>query len=134
PRHFHSSTISGSASWMIRRTSASKLPRQSPSSSIRSLMRSEAVFSFTESRFLIIHLLDRIYDHSAVCNKRGNRGQDEPVNQLPVLRRTGAERCNKQNSNISATTRDCAQRDSLRASQRSRSRSATSFSPIIRHP
>src|SRR5579864_7262656 len=33
--HFHSSTISGSASWMIARTFASVLPRQSPRSAIR---------------------------------------------------------------------------------------------------
>src|SRR5262249_7654814 len=32
--HFHSSTISGSASWMILRTCARVLPRQSPSSFI----------------------------------------------------------------------------------------------------
>src|ERR1700746_899763 len=32
--HFHSSTISGSASWMMSRTFASIFPRQSPSSLI----------------------------------------------------------------------------------------------------
>src|SRR6476620_8945095 len=33
--HFHSSTMSGSAAWMILRTFASVFPRQSPSSLIR---------------------------------------------------------------------------------------------------
>src|SRR5689334_565596 len=42
PIHFHSSTTSGSASWMIPRTFASVLPRQSPSSLIRSSISAEA--------------------------------------------------------------------------------------------
>src|SRR5205823_12184583 len=40
--HFHSSTISGSASLMIPRTLLSVLPRQSPSSLIFSSISSEA--------------------------------------------------------------------------------------------
>src|SRR5262249_4591827 len=40
--HFHSSTISGSASCTIRRTFASVFPRQSPSSLIFSSMNAEA--------------------------------------------------------------------------------------------
>src|SRR6266850_4836696 len=40
--HFHSSTISGSAWWMISRTFASVLPRQSPSSLIFSSINAEA--------------------------------------------------------------------------------------------
>src|SRR5262245_16053950 len=40
--HFHSSTMSGSASWMIRRTFASVFPRQSPSSAILSSILFEA--------------------------------------------------------------------------------------------
>jgi hypothetical protein len=40
--HFHSSTISGSASLMIDRTRLSVSPRQSPSSRIRSSIRVEA--------------------------------------------------------------------------------------------
>src|SRR5436305_7913918 len=40
--HFHSSTISGSAAVMIPRTSPSVLPRQSPSSRIRSSISLEA--------------------------------------------------------------------------------------------
>src|SRR2546427_1319424 len=42
PIHFHSSTISGSASCMISRTFASVFPRQSPSSLILSSMNAEA--------------------------------------------------------------------------------------------
>src|SRR5947208_159342 len=42
PRHFHSSTISGSAAWMISRTFASIFPRQSPSSLIRWSISAEA--------------------------------------------------------------------------------------------
>ncbi len=42
PIHFHSSTISGSASWMILRTFASIFPRQSPSSLILSSIKAEA--------------------------------------------------------------------------------------------
>src|SRR5579864_4681745 len=42
PIHFHSSTISGSASRMISRTFASVFPRQSPSSLIFSLINAEA--------------------------------------------------------------------------------------------
>src|SRR5436309_1905079 len=42
PIHFHSSTISGSASCMISRTFASVFPRQSPSSLIFSSMNAEA--------------------------------------------------------------------------------------------
>src|SRR5258707_5366466 len=40
--HFHSSTISGSASWMIVRTFANVFPRQSPSSLIFSSINAEA--------------------------------------------------------------------------------------------
>src|ERR1700719_2135880 len=40
--HFHSSTISGSAAWMIARTFASVFPRQSPSSLIFWSMNAEA--------------------------------------------------------------------------------------------
>src|SRR6202521_1642834 len=40
--HFRSSTISGSASWMIWRTFASVFPRQSPSSLILSSINAEA--------------------------------------------------------------------------------------------
>src|SRR5262245_26560715 len=40
--HFHSSTTSGSALQMISRTFASVLPRQSPSSSIRSSISADA--------------------------------------------------------------------------------------------
>src|SRR4051794_27681114 len=42
PLHFHSSTISGSASWMSSRTFASVFPRQSPSSLILSSINAEA--------------------------------------------------------------------------------------------
>src|SRR6266850_5080952 len=42
PIHFHSSTISGSASCMISRTFASVLPRQSPSSLIFSSINAQA--------------------------------------------------------------------------------------------
>src|SRR5262245_44569445 len=42
PIHFHSSTISGSASCMIPRTLASVFPRQSPSSLILSSINAEA--------------------------------------------------------------------------------------------
>src|SRR6202162_3602814 len=42
PLHFHSSTISGSASCMISRTFASVFPRQSPSSLIFSSINAEA--------------------------------------------------------------------------------------------
>src|SRR5438045_7634405 len=42
PIHFHSSTISGSASCTISRTFASVLPRQSPSSLIFSSINAEA--------------------------------------------------------------------------------------------
>src|SRR5581483_2248494 len=42
PRHFHSSTTSGSASRISRRTRASSSPRQSPSSAIRWSMRADA--------------------------------------------------------------------------------------------
>src|ERR1700688_1728347 len=42
PIHFHSSTISGSAAWMMARTFASVVPRQSPSSLILSSMNAEA--------------------------------------------------------------------------------------------
>src|SRR5216117_3875273 len=47
PIHFHSSTISGSASWMIWRTFASIFPRQSPSSLILSSINAEADSSGT---------------------------------------------------------------------------------------
>src|ERR1700758_5257909 len=40
--HFHSSTISGSASWMIARTLARVFPRQSPSCWILSSMDADA--------------------------------------------------------------------------------------------
>src|SRR5215475_6197566 len=42
PIHFHSSTISGSASWTILRTLASVFPRQSPSSLIFASINAEA--------------------------------------------------------------------------------------------
>src|SRR5262245_40056774 len=42
PIHFHSSTISGSASWMSLRTFARVFPRQSPSCSILASIRREA--------------------------------------------------------------------------------------------
>jgi hypothetical protein len=42
PIHFHSSTISGSASWMSLRAFASVFPRQSPSSSILASINAEA--------------------------------------------------------------------------------------------
>src|SRR5580658_3424833 len=42
PIHFHSSTISGSALWMMSRTFASIFPRQSPSCLIFSSMIAEA--------------------------------------------------------------------------------------------
>src|SRR5215472_2480501 len=42
PRHFHSSTTSGSASLMRARILASVSPRQSPNSAIRSSMSAEA--------------------------------------------------------------------------------------------
>src|SRR5262249_43366210 len=42
PIHFHSSTISGSAWWMILRTFASVFPRQSPSSLILWSINAEA--------------------------------------------------------------------------------------------
>src|SRR5882757_8801174 len=42
PIHFHSSTISGSALWMIARTFASIFPRQSPSSLIFASINTEA--------------------------------------------------------------------------------------------
>ena len=45
--HFHSSTIAGSASWMISRTLASVFPRQSPSSLIFWLIDAEADFAGT---------------------------------------------------------------------------------------
>src|SRR5256885_4624474 len=45
--HFHSSTISGSASWIISRTFASIFPRQSPSSWIFLSMDAEADFTGT---------------------------------------------------------------------------------------
>src|SRR5205809_2985663 len=47
PIHFHSSTISGSASCMISRTFASVFPRQSPSSLIFSSINAEADSSGT---------------------------------------------------------------------------------------
>src|SRR3954467_482690 len=43
--HFHSSTMSGSASWMSWRTCARVCPRQSSSSSIRLVILAEAVSS-----------------------------------------------------------------------------------------
>src|SRR6516164_2757898 len=43
--HFHSSTISGSAWWMMPRTFASVVPRQSPSSLIFASIEAEADFS-----------------------------------------------------------------------------------------
>src|SRR5256885_10129248 len=42
PIHFHSSTICGSAAWMIARSFASVLPRQSPSSLILWSINAEA--------------------------------------------------------------------------------------------
>src|SRR6267378_3884234 len=47
--HLHSSTMSGSASWMRRRTSARVSARQPPRDRIRSSMRREAAFSFARS-------------------------------------------------------------------------------------
>src|SRR5438067_6522436 len=44
--HLHSSTMSGSTSWMRRRTSARVSARQPPRDRIRSSMRREAAFSF----------------------------------------------------------------------------------------
>src|SRR5213083_1967442 len=44
--HLHSSTMSGSASWMRRRTSARVSARQPPRDRIRSSMRREAACSF----------------------------------------------------------------------------------------
>src|SRR5438094_2703893 len=43
--HLHSSTMSGSASWIRRRTSARVSARQPPRDRIRSSMRREAAFS-----------------------------------------------------------------------------------------
>src|SRR5436853_7067331 len=54
PIHFHSSTISGSASCTISRTFASVFPRQSPSSLIFSSMNAAADFAGPE--FFIIKL------------------------------------------------------------------------------
>src|SRR4249919_3461312 len=45
PIHFHSSTTSGSASWMSARTCARRSPRQSESSRMRASMCSEADFA-----------------------------------------------------------------------------------------
>src|SRR5579885_1744892 len=47
--HFHSSTIPGSAWWMIARTLASVFPRQSPSSLILASRMAEAEFTGLES-------------------------------------------------------------------------------------
>src|SRR5947207_4494115 len=60
--HFHSSTTSGSACLMIPRTLLSVSPRQSPSSLIRSSIRSEALVSLSairgsyEQRALLLRL------------------------------------------------------------------------------
>src|SRR5689334_4754790 len=43
PRHFHSSTTSGAASWISARSLASVAPRQSPSSSIRASISADGV-------------------------------------------------------------------------------------------
>src|SRR5919201_3300266 len=49
--HFHSSTTSGSASWMSSRTSFSTEPRQSPSSRMRSSIICEAELGVRELPF-----------------------------------------------------------------------------------
>src|SRR5580693_4290266 len=48
PRHFHSSTTSGSASFIKERSLLSMVPRQSPSSLILPSISCEGVFSFCD--------------------------------------------------------------------------------------
>src|ERR1700761_1562082 len=57
PLHFHSSTISGSALWIISRTVASIFPRQSPSSLIFSSINTAADFSETRDADFIEQVL-----------------------------------------------------------------------------
>src|ERR1041384_4654089 len=70
PIHFHSSTISGSASWTIFRTRASIFPRQSPSSLIRSSINAEA-FSTVTGLFM--------YSSNSCMARRRGVGRQRPV-------------------------------------------------------
>ena len=70
PIHFHSSTISGSASCMIPRTFASVFPRQSASSLIFWSMNAEADSTGT-GLFIYSSSLTPIFAaHSVICNFR----------------------------------------------------------------
>src|SRR5215510_3492992 len=74
--HFHSSTISGSASTMIARTFASVFPRQSPSSLIRASMIAEAesigmLLIYIQASFSLMYsqfLAPNLAAISAACN------------------------------------------------------------------
>lgn len=70
PIHFHSSTISGSASWMISRTFASIFPRQSPSSLILSSINAEADSTATGLFMYSSNSLANLAALSVTCNFR----------------------------------------------------------------
>src|SRR5437016_4756630 len=84
PIHFHSSTISGSASCMISRTLASIFPRQSPSSLIFSSISAEADSTgtgfFMDSSYLAAL--------SVTCNQRAQHRQRRRLLALPRLQQS----------------------------------------------
>ena len=86
PLHFHSSTISGSASCMISRTFASIFPRQSPSSLILSSINAEAdsigtglfIYSSNSSASMLLAASPR-----SSVRRRGLQAAPEEVRERP---------------------------------------------------
>src|SRR6202163_728692 len=81
--HFHSSTISGSASCMMSRTFASVFPRQSPSSLILSSINAEA--DSTGMDFFMYSSNSRAYSSCAQRNMQAPQDayHDEPETGIP---------------------------------------------------
>src|ERR1700730_10766612 len=65
PLHFHSSPISGSASWSRARTSASVLPLQSSSSSILASISRDGVSPWVVALFFIVFAAPSAKSHRA---------------------------------------------------------------------
>src|SRR5262249_21550330 len=77
--HFHSSTISGSASWTIPRTFASIFPRQSPSCLIFSSMNAEA------DSIVHLQLSHLFYLAGVACRRRQKKYESPRARWKPML-------------------------------------------------
>src|ERR1700722_16107114 len=84
PRHFHSSTTSGSAALISLRILPRVFPRQSPSSAIRFEISSDAGWSWLASdffmalswKFRIYHICKTVQDHHVSSDQPLQQPQD----------------------------------------------------------